>query len=69
MLFRQGALVVLAGVLPLAAAGMLDPGHAHLVPPRHRLDARPDLLQAGRGRGVRDRVHDDRRRDRTPAPS
>ena len=26
MLFRQGALVVLAGVLPLAAAGMLTPG-------------------------------------------
>ena len=26
MLFRQGALVVLAGVLPLAAAGMLNPG-------------------------------------------
>jgi hypothetical protein len=26
MLFRQGALVILAGVLPLAAAGMLTPG-------------------------------------------
>ena len=26
MLFRQGALVVLAGVLPLAAAGMMNPG-------------------------------------------
>ncbi len=28
MLFRQGALVILAGVLPLAAAGMLNPGSA-----------------------------------------
>ena len=62
MLFRQGALVILAGVLPLAAAGTLDPGDPPLVPQGHRLDARADLLQAGRGRRVRDRVHHDRHR-------
>ena len=48
-----------------AAAGRrrdADPGHPPLVPPRHRLDARADLLQAGRGGGVRDRVHHDRHR-------
>ena len=48
-----------------AAAGRCrdaDPGHPPLVPPRHRLDARADLLQAGRGGGVRDRVHHDRHR-------
>ena len=48
-----------------AAAGRrrdADPGHPRLVPPRHRLDARADLLQAGRGGGVRDRVHHDRHR-------
>ena len=48
-----------------AAAGRCrdaDPGHPPLVPPRHRLDARADLLQAGRGNGVRDRVHHDRHR-------
>jgi len=62
MLFRQGALVVLAGVLPAGRHRDAHPGHASLVPPRHRLDARADLLQAGRGGRVCDRVHHDRHR-------
>jgi hypothetical protein len=55
MPFRQAALVILAGVLPLAAAGWVA-RMMRLVPQGRCVDARADLLQARRrGRCTRPR--------------